>query len=358
MRVALIAPFIAVIDDRRGQIGGAQSIIADLARGLASRGHAVTLVAPRGSHVAGVAIEDLGFEADPTAALHADGANRAARADGLSRVSSQGRVFTSVREWIDARQSEFDVVHSHAFDTPALEQLRGPRVIHTLHLPPLDPAIVAAARSAHATLATVSNSCRDDWNAAGVPVAEVLPNGVDIDAVPEGAGQGGYLAFAGRISPEKGADAACRIARELRMPLRLAGPIYDNAYFMREVRPLLGPAAEYDGPLDRPALWRMLGGASATLLPIRWDEPFGLVALESLAAGTPVVAYARGGLREIVVDGRSGVLAPPDDERALIEGVRAVIGSSRAACRADARRYDLPRMLDAHEQLYRRVGAS
>jgi UDP-glucose:tetrahydrobiopterin glucosyltransferase len=349
LRVALIAPFIAVIDDRRGQIGGAQSIIADLARGLASRGHAVTLVAPRGSHVAGVAIQDLGFGADPTAAL---------QADGPSRVSSQGQIFTAVRQWIDLHEIDFDVFHAHAFDAPALEQLRGPRVIHTLHLPPLDPAIVAAARSAYATLATVSNSCREDWNAAGVPVAEVLPNGVDIDAVPEGAGQGGYLAFAGRISPEKGADAACRVARELRLPLRLAGPIYDNAYFLRDVRPLLGPAAEYDGALDRPALWRMLGGASATLLPIRWDEPFGLVALESLATGTPVVAYARGGLREIVVDGRSGVLAPPDDERALIEGVRAAMGSSRAACRADARRHDLPRMVDAHERLYRRVGAS
>jgi glycosyltransferase involved in cell wall biosynthesis len=139
--------------------------------------------------------------------------------------------------------------------------------------------------------------------------------------------------------------------------LRLAGPLYDDAYFAREVAPLLGEEIEYVGALDRVALWRLLGSARATLLPVRWNEPFGLVALESLATGTPVIAYARGGLREIVVDARSGYLVAPDEEDALALAARRIDDLDRAACRADASRYGLPAMLDAHERLYAAIRA-
>lgn len=349
MRVALVAPLVAPIDDRRGQIGGAQSVVADLARGLASRGHRVTLIAPRGSYVDGATIVDLGTEADASAAI------RPAR--GSAAKASFGPEFAMVARWLADRANEFDVVHGHAFDPPALELIGGDRVIHTLHLPPLGAEIVRAAQAAAATLATVSDSCRADWSAAGVDVAELLPNGIDLPRVPEGDGAGGFFAFAGRMSPEKGADAACRVARALGRPLRLAGPVYDERYFAREVEPLLDAAIEYVGALDRASLWQMLGSARATLLPVRWNEPFGLVALESLATATPVVAYARGGLREIVVDGRSGRLVSADDEDALIEAARGVDALDRRACRADAARHDLSGMLDAHERLYRRVSA-
>ena len=116
-----------------------------------------------------------------------------------------------------------------------------------------------------------------------------------------------------------------------------------------------GTDISYDGALDRKALWGLLGGATATLLPVRWDEPFGMVALESLAVGTPLVAYARGGLVDVVRDGRSGVLVAPDDEKAFADGVRRSRDLHREDCRADASRYDLARMLDAHEALYRRL---
>lgn len=344
MRVALVAPFVAAIDERAPQIGGAQAVIADLARGLASRGHAVTLLAPRGSFVTGAVVADLGIDADPSAAL-GRGSDRKTQRDA----------FATVGEWLSSRS--FDVVHAHAFDEPAFAALRGPRVVHTLHLPPVDPAVVAAVRAADAVLATVSDSCRSGWAAAGVRVPEILPNGIDLSVIPAGRGDGGYLAFAGRMSPEKDPAAACRIARSLGAPLRLAGPVYDERYFSREVAPLVGDAVRYDGALDRAALWRLLGAATATLQPVRWDEPFGMVALESLACGTPVVAYRRGGLVDVVVDGRSGCLIQPDDEAALAAAVPTAVGLSRTACRSDAARHDLDRMLDAHEALYRRIAA-
>lgn len=348
MRVALVAPFVAVIDDRRGQIGGAQSIVAELATGLAARGHRVTVVAPRGSHIAGATVVDAGVEADPGAAF---------RIGGTGTAASQETAFRAVAAWLAASRDDFDVVHGHAFDAPALDLLGGGQVLHTLHLPPLDVAVVEAARRSGARLATVSVSARDAWRAAGVPVDEVLPNGIDIGSVPPGTGSGGYLAFVGRMSAEKGADVACRVARALDLPLRLAGGRYDSGYFESEVRPRLGQDIEYVGPLDRIAVQVLLGAARATLMPVGWDEPFGLVALESLATGTPVVAYARGGLTEILVDRRSGRLVAAGDEAAFIAAVADVGRLRRRDCRADAMRFDRSRMLDAHELLYRSVSA-
>jgi len=339
VRLALVAPFVAPIDDRRPQIGGAQAVLADLATGLAARGHEVTVLAPRGSHVTGARVEDLGIDADPSEAV------------GVARGGdSQWRAFAAVGAWLSDR--DFAVVHAHAFDAPAFAAVRGPRALHTLHLPPMDAEVVDAAGRADARLATVSASCRAAWAAAGVEVDHVLPNGIAVDSVPAGDGRGGGLAFVGRMSPEKGADAACRVARAVAIPLRLAGPIYDAGYFARAVQPLLGPDVAYLGELDRRAVARLMAESFATLMPVRWDEPFGLVALESLAAGTPVIAYARGGLPEVVVDRHSGRLVPPDDEPALAAAVHEARSLRRDDCRADARRFGLERMLDAHERLY------
>jgi glycosyltransferase involved in cell wall biosynthesis len=346
VRVALVAPFVSTIADRGAQMGGSQAVLADLGAGLAARGHDVTLLAARRSHVGGVRIPDLGIDADPSASV----GTRAER-----RSASQERAFAAVRAWLDHDAQRPEVIHAHAFDAPAFEQLRGLGALHTLHLPPLDDAVVAAARAADATLATVSPSCQADWRAAGVAVDVILPNGVDLNAIPLGSGAGRYLAFCGRMSPEKGADVACRVARAVGMPLRLAGPVYDQTYFSTVVSPLLGGDVVYLGALDRASVWRLLGDAALALFPVDWNEAFGMAALESLACGTPVAGFRRGGLTELVTEGRTGTLAAPGDEGALAEAVRASLGLSRDECRESARRYDLAHMLDAHEAVYRRL---
>lgn len=348
MRILEVAPLVSPIDDRRAQIGGAQAMLADLSGGLARRGHRVTLAAAPGSHVAGTTLADIPI--DVTALRPADlGPTAGRRAD----EPQQRRAFAAVRAWLDAHAAEIDVVHAHAYDAPAFDLLRGaPRpVVHTLHLPPLDRAVVAAALAASdVTFATVSEANARAWREAGARVDRVVPNGVSLEAIPVGPGAGGFLLCAGRIAPEKGVDTALRVAARLGREIVIAGGTYDTAYGARAVAPLLGPAARLLGPLPRAEVLRLMGAAAATLMPVRWDEPFGLVALESLATGTPVVAYARGGLAEIV-DPTCGALVAPDDEAAFAQAVAAVGGIDRAACRARASAFPLEAMVAGYEAL-------
>ena len=328
----------------------------DLAAGLARRGHLVTLLAASGSRVRGVRGVDLGVDASRFAP--ADLAGRSPRADEDAQRDAFGRV----RRWLDDHRDGIDIVHAHAYDAPAFDALRGLRpVVHTLHLPPGDPAIVAAASRAAeggATLASVSAANVAAWTAAGATIGEILPNGIDVDAVPFGPARGGPLLFAARISPEKGPEIAIRAAERAGRDLLLAGAIYDPRHFDAQVRPRLGRRARYLGAVPRAELYRLMASAAALLAPVRWDEPFGLTVLEAQAAGAPVVAFARGGIPEIVIDGRTGWLVAADDEEAFVAAVRRIDTIDRSACRENAKRSTLDRMIRAHERLYVRLGAS
>ena len=348
---------MAPIDDRREPLGGAQVLLADLAGGLAARGHHVTLAAARGSHVRGVAIADLGVDgADLRPAGFGADAPPRADADG------QRRAFAAVRAWLDAHAGEIDVVHAHAYDAQAFDLLGGGRwrVVHTLHLPPLDPEVVAAARRAEgASFVTVSRANAAAWEAMGVVVRTVILNGVDLAAIPFARDRGRYLLHAGRISPEKGVETAVAVAERLGRDLLLVGGIYDETYYAEVVLPRVRRVPDwrigdrvkgtvYIGRRPREDVYALMGGAAVTLMPVRWDEPFGLVALESLAAGTPVVAYRRGGLSEII-DQTCGALVERDDRDAFGREVLRAMDIDRAACRRHAERFPLERMLDAYE---------
>lgn len=353
MRIALVAPLVSRIDDTQVQPGGAQAILADLAAGLARRGHRVSLLAAAGSRVTGVETVDLGLDADRFTPAILD--ITAPRPDD----AAQRDAFRRIRSWLDARAVTWDVIHAHAYDAPAFDALTGlARVVHTLHLAPIDRAVVTAAAAAArggAVLASVSRANARAWTAAGAPTSEILPNGIDVDAVPYVAAAGHALLFAGRMSPEKAPEAAIRAAVRAGREIVLAGPVYDDAHFTSAVRPLLGPRVRYAGAVHRRELYRLMGSSLALVMPVRWDEPFGLVALEAQAAGTPVIAFARGGLVEIVLDRRTGILAPPNDEDALVAGIAAAGTIDRAACRHNAMRWTIEAMLDAHERLYERL---
>lgn len=366
MRVALVAPMVTPIRDDGPPVGGAQALLADLARGLSEGGDEVTLLAASGSRVAGARAVDLGVRSEDLApARFEPGAER-------TDVAAQADAFGHVRAWLEEHAAEIDVVHAHAFDAPAFDLLDlpdGPRVVHTVHLPPVDDAVVAAVRRAigRATLVAVSRHSAERWIAAGVAVEHVIPNGIAVERIPFGERSEGYLLFAGRLSPEKGADSAIRVARRVGRPLVLVGDAYDQEYVDHAIRPLVGDAvagepvvpregAVWLGPRPRETVFRLMAGAVATLMPAGWDEPFGLVAVESQAAGTPVAGYRRGALAEVVRDGETGVLVEPGDERALVEAVQRAMELDRRVCRGWVEeRFRLDRMVADYRRLYATV---
>ncbi len=365
MRILEVAPFASPIDERREQLGGAQILFADLARGLAAAGHEVTIAAAVGSFVRGTTLAPL--DIDSREMRPADlGPSAGRREDDAAQV----RAFSRVRSYVDERAADIDLVHAHAYDAPAFDALRGsPRpVVHTLHLPPLDARVVAAARAAanaKAVLVTVSESNAALWRRERVDVRHAIPNGVDVAAIPYRDAHGPHLLFAGRVSPEKGVEDAIATARRIERPLVIVGGVYDRAYFEGAVRPHVSldlgwrptravQGLLYVGPRTRDDVIRIMAGAGATLMPVRWDEPFGLVAVESLAAGTPVAAYRRGGLAEIV-DDTCGALAEPDDREAFASATIRALGRPADACRRRAERYSLEAMITRYEELMREV---
>jgi glycosyltransferase involved in cell wall biosynthesis len=226
-------------------------------------------------------------------------------------------------------------------------------MVTTLHSPPT-PWLESAIQVAGGGGGWVSVS-RVNANAWGHAVSRcrVIPNGISLDAwrFRRRPRRGGAV-WSGRIVPEKGTHMAVEAARRAGVPLTLAGPISDQAYFDRCME-AAGSGTEYAGHLDSAALAALVRESEVALVTPCWEEPFGLVAIEALACGTPVAAFARGALPEIL-DERSGTLARPDDVADLARQINRARRLSRLACRRRAeRRFSLRAMTDRYLDAYR-----
>lgn len=327
---------------RPAQLGGAQAVICDVAVGLVRRGHRVQLHCAEGSQVEGVELVMVPTPPDALQALVMPGGREPPPSPGVTAA------FASMFRHIDA--SRADVVSQHAFDAPAFEMAEGFPTLHTLHLPPIEPSVVAAvSRIAAERLATVSQSCRLDWEAAGVPIGRVIRNGVSDQAVNLRPVDRVAL-IAGRISPEKGVDHALKAARLAGLGCRLAGALYDPNYVVE----LSG--VEVLGSIPRDDLRGVMSRSAVTVSAIRWEEPFGLVAAEAQMAGCPVAAYRRGALPEVVDEGVSGFFAAPDDVDDLARAIVRCLALDRRQVRASAqRRLGLADMLEGYETALRQV---
>jgi glycosyltransferase involved in cell wall biosynthesis len=368
LRVAIVAPLVTAIAEPPG--GGSQAFVADLARGLAGRGHDVAVYAATGSRIPGVTVIDTGIDPASLAAtlFRADGPDGTGQAEGADPdPGPAGPAFASV--YAAVRQARHDVVHNHAFDVPAVDQARdlGAPVVHTLHLPP-DPAMAAALDRAAASGTPTAVACVSRFQAAAwravTRVDAVLPPLIPTGLIgfrPEaGAGAGAGAVFAGRLSPEKGAADAIDIARAAGISIDVYGDAYDPEYAREQVAPRgAEPGVTLHPGVPRAELWPAMARAAVLLCPSQWDEPFGMAPAEAQACGTPVVAYRRGGLGEVIIDGVTGFLVAPGDIAAAADAVRRAAGLSRRACRDHAVSHlDLERSLDAHEQLYQRLAGT
>lgn len=333
MRIAITASLVLPV--RQAQPGGAQAFLCDLATALEQRGHLVTVYCAEGSSADGLRLVQV--PVDPAVAAAKVRPAGAVAAPPAALREGFERMFQAVRAEAP------DAISQHAFDVEAIELAGDLPVLHTLHLPPVVPAVVEAARVSPARFVTVSQASGRAWRQAGLDSVGVIRNGVPFFEPPAVEVEPVAL-IAGRISPEKGTATALRAARASGLEPRLVGDVYDHDYWERSVKV---PTAA----VTRPALWRLMAGSAVTLMPVAWDEPFGLVAAESQVAGCPVAGYRRGGLPEAVREGVGGYLAEPGDFDGLLEAIRAALRLDRAAVRAGAlRRLLIDPVAEAYER--------
>jgi len=347
VRIAQVAPLVESVPPAK--YGGTERVIANLTAELVRMGHEVTLYASGDSRTEArlvPLVERALWKSDSP------------QNDIILHLAELGRVSR------DARR--FDVIHSHldVLAFPFGRQSAAP-FVHTLHgrldLPELQTLY---EQFSDVPVVSISDSQRRPIPHANW-VGQVY-NGVATDTLPFGTGRGGYLAFLGRISPEKGVAEAIDVALKVGMPLKIAARLplegidnswvaLDWAYYREEVKPRLSSSLiEFVGEVDDAEKGDLLKDAAGLVFPINWPEPFGLVMVEALACGTPVIARALGSTPEVIRHGRTGFLCSTVDE--MVDACQRLDSIDRFACRQDVEeRFSARAMARRYVDVYRRV---
>ena len=342
MKIAQVAPLHESVPPRL--YGGTERIVSYLTEELVRQGHDVTLFAS-GDSVTSAMLRPM---CDRALRLHCGPLT-----DGLAHhVLELERVMEEVED--------FDIVHFHLdympfslirhFQIPAVTTLHG-----RLDIPDLQPVF---RHFRDMNLISISDAQRNPmpWASWTATVHHGLPE----ELYDAGSGEGGYLAFLGRISPEKRVDRAIEIARCAGMPLRIAAKVdaADKLYFDKNIRHLLrGSDVEFIGEIGELDKREFLGNARALLFPIDWPEPFGLVMIEAMACGTPVIAFRAGSVEEIVEDGINGFVVSDIDN--AVEAVKKLDAIDRSECRTRfEERFSAERMGRDYVRAYRHVMAN
>ena len=333
LRVAVLAPISWRVPPRH--YGPWEQFASLLTEGLVARGVDVTLFATADSQTAArlASVVARGYSEDPTSDPN------------VSECLHIAHAFE--------RAAEFDVIHnsfdflpltySELVDTPVLTTIHGfssPRIL----------AVYQRYNPTNAYVA-ISDSDRDP----SLDYLATIHHGIDTDAFALHPAPGGYLLFFGRIHPDKGTVEAIEVAARCEIPLVIAGIVQDEQYFDELVAPRVdGGGVSFVGAVEAAERSELLGGAQALLHPIGFDEPFGYSVVEAMACGTPVIAFNRGSMPELIDDGVSGFLV--DDVDGAVAVVPAAAALDRAAIRAQAvERFGVARMVDAYLEAYEAV---
>ncbi|RJQ36407.1 glycosyltransferase family 4 protein [Candidatus Parcubacteria bacterium] len=337
LRIAQIAPLIESVPPKK--YGGTERVVSALTEGLVRRGHAVTLFASGDSRT------DAKLVSVYPRAL------REARIADIYGLNSWTMLNIGTAYQMGGR---FDVIHDHigyiSLPTanlsrkPVLATYHGPfsTLIRRMYQVMNRPRVVSISRSQGAYIHSLPNHIGTVYN------------GLAMESYPFSPTHDGYLLFVGRISMEKGTHHAIEVAQYLNIPLIIAAKLdtVDLAYYREYIRPKLSnDQIKWIGEVDEAARNRLMSRALAMLHPITWEEPFGLTIIESMACGTPVIAFDRGSMREVIAHGRTGYVVANID--AMIDAVTRVGKINRAECRRHAlRHFNAEVMVERYERLY------
>ncbi|HLX27356.1 MAG TPA: glycosyltransferase family 4 protein [Casimicrobiaceae bacterium] len=338
MRIAQVAPLYESVPPK--YYGGTERIVSYLTEALVALGHDVTLFASGDSETSAtlVPVCPQALRLDPNC---------------IDQLAHHIILLEQVMQQSD----EFDVIHFHIdYMHFPLSRRQSYRHVTTLHgrldIPDLAPLYRAFREM---PVVSISDSQREplpwaNWQAT-------VYHGLPVDLYRFRPESGDYLACLGRISPEKGVDRAIEIARQVGIPLRIAAKVdkADRDYFESVVEPMLhDPLVEFLGEIGDDRKGDFLGNARALLFPIDWPEPFGLVMIEAMACGTPVIAYSSGSVPEVMEEGRTGFIVREVDD--AVEAVRRVPQLSRARCREIfEQRFTADRMARDYVEVYEQL---
>lgn len=335
MRIAQVAPLHEPVPPPK--YGGTERVVGLLTEALLEAGHEVTVYASGDSTVQGVL---------------RPGCARAIR-DNPHCVDPVGLHYLMFEQVLHEAPA-FDVIHFHTdfLHFPFVRRLHRPHIT-TLH-GRLDLPHLKSIYREYADVPTVSISRSQKTYLPEANWVATVYHGIGKNELSIGSGNGGYLAFLGRMSPEKGPDKAIEIARKAGMKIKMAAKVdpVDREYFRSVIEPLLqDDSAEFIGEVDQQGKMELLQGATALIFPIDWPEPFGLVMIEAMACGTPVVAWNRGSVAEVVDEGVTGFIVDSDQEAlAAVERCRSL---DRMFCRARfEQRFLKERMMADYANLY------
>jgi glycosyltransferase involved in cell wall biosynthesis len=337
LRIAMVAPPWFAVPPRG--YGGTETVIANLVEGLVARGHHVSLFASGEPGTSAQSFTQI-FEEPPSELI----------GDPLPEYIAAVDVERHLAEL------DVDVIHDHSMAGPLNARNRAVPTVVTVHGPSdgysgeyfarLGTDVSAVAIS----LAQRRRNPEINWLAT-------VHNAVDVGSFTADRPKEDFVLWLGRFSPDKAPELAIKAARERGRRIVLAGKCAEPAekeFFARVVRPLLGSDAEFVGEADASLKRELLSRASALVFPIQWDEPFGMVMVEALASGTPVVAFNRGSVPEVVRHGTTGTIATTWDE--FCNGIDTAFELDPAACREDAAtRFDLPAMADSYARAFAKL---
>lgn len=342
LRIAQIAPIWNSIPPK--QYGGIERVVYELTEDLVRRGHEVTLFATKDSKTSAKLISVV-----PTP-----------MAGKIPWANPAYTIFNISEAY--KRANDFDIIHSHTdFWCFPFADLTSVSTIHTLHnLLPKDEEdyeFQFYARYKSQKLVSISNNQRQGlpWN-----FVDTVYNGIDAKKFSFSSSKGDYLFWAGRITYSKGAKDVLSVAKKLQMPLVFAGHLIEDnrEFFEKEVKPLLDDELiKFKGDITAEEKVEYYKNAYCTLMPIHWDEPFGLVMAESLSCGTPVIAFKRGSAPEIIEDGKTGfIVEEKDGIDGIVEAVRKIDRIDRFSCRQKVEaQFTLEKMVDRYENIYNSV---